>query len=40
MEAILMTLTIIAGLVSLGLASNRWGIDTREGMADDHARSA
>jgi hypothetical protein len=38
MEAIVMILVLIVGLVALDWASLRWGSDSRPQMADDHAR--
>ena len=29
---------IVASLGALGLAARAWGVDSRPGMADDHAR--
>ncbi len=38
MEAFIALVITIAGLVSLDLAADRWGADSRPGMADDHRR--
>jgi hypothetical protein len=38
MEALVMILTIIVGLVALDVAALRWGIDTRPMLPDDHRR--
>ena len=38
MDLILITSLIVSGLAALGLASARWGIDSRDRLADDHRR--
>jgi nitrogen fixation-related uncharacterized protein len=38
MDAIMILAAILVGLVGLDLAALRWGVDTRETPADDHAR--
>jgi hypothetical protein len=38
MDLILITTLIVGGLVALGLASARWGIDSRDRLADDRSR--
>jgi hypothetical protein len=38
MEAIVMIIVLIAGLVALDGFSVRWGADSRPQIADDHAR--
>lgn len=38
MEAAMMILAVIAALAALGGASVTWGADSRERIADDHAR--
>jgi nitrogen fixation-related uncharacterized protein len=38
MDAIMIVAAILVGLVGLDLAALRWGVDTRESVADDHAR--
>jgi hypothetical protein len=43
MEAILLTLVVavvILGLVAFDLLAVRYGVDTRAGIGDDHARHA
>jgi nitrogen fixation-related uncharacterized protein len=38
MEAIIMLLVVVIGLVSLGGTSLRWGADSRDPLPDDHRR--
>lgn len=38
MEAIVMVLILIIGLMILGASSLRWGVDSRPAMPDDHTR--
>ena len=38
MEATMLVLVLIIGLVALGKASLTWGADSREPYRDDHAR--
>jgi hypothetical protein len=38
MEAIVVLLTLIAGLVAFDVAALRWGADSRELLPDDHHR--
>jgi nitrogen fixation-related uncharacterized protein len=38
MDAVLMLIAILIGLVGLDVAALRWGVDTRESVADDHTR--
>jgi nitrogen fixation-related uncharacterized protein len=38
MDAIMILAAILVGLVGLDVAALRWGVDTRESVADDHAR--
>jgi nitrogen fixation-related uncharacterized protein len=38
MEAIFVLVAILAALVGFDLAAMRWGVDSRPGMTDDHAR--
>jgi hypothetical protein len=38
MDLLLITLTIITGLVALAIAAGRWGVDTRPSLPDDHRR--
>ena len=38
MEALIVILTLIAGLIGLDLASLRWGVDSRDPLPDDHRR--
>jgi hypothetical protein len=38
MEATVLVMVLIIGLVALGLASVTWGADSREPYRDDHAR--
>lgn len=38
MEATMLILAVIAGLAAFGRASITWGADSREPIADDHAR--
>ena len=38
MEAIVMFLVLIVGLVALDVAAFRLGADSRPGMTDDHTR--
>lgn len=38
MEATIMAVIMIIGLVALGGASLNWGADTREQYPDDHTR--
>jgi nitrogen fixation-related uncharacterized protein len=35
---VLMLIAILIGLVGLDVAALRWGVDTRESVADDHTR--
>ena len=38
MEAIVMFMVLIIGLVALDAAALKWGADSRRGIPDDHAR--
>lgn len=38
MEALVMIVALIAGLLALDLASWQWGTDSRGMLPDDHAR--
>jgi nitrogen fixation-related uncharacterized protein len=38
MEAIIMMIVLIAGLVAVGAAALLWGADSRDPMPDDHRR--
>lgn len=38
MEALVMVLALIVGLMALDLASFRWGTDSRDLIPDDHRR--
>lgn len=38
MDLLLITSLIVSGLAALGLASARWGIDSRDLITDDHRR--
>ena len=38
MDMLLLTSIILSGLAALGLASVRWGSDSRDPMTDDHQR--
>jgi hypothetical protein len=38
MEAIVMFLAVIIGLIGLDLAALRWGVDSRSSLQDDHHR--
>lgn len=38
MDTMIMIIAILVGLVGLDVAALRWGVDTRESVADDHAR--
>ena len=38
MEALVMILILVVGLTMLGLASARWGADSRPALPDDHTR--
>ena len=38
MDLFLFTSLIVGGLAGLGLASARWGIDSRDPVADDRRR--
>ena len=38
MDAIMILAAILVGLIGLDVAALRWGVDTRESVADDHAR--
>jgi hypothetical protein len=38
MEATMLVLVLIIGLVALGWASQTWGADSREPYRDDHTR--
>jgi uncharacterized membrane protein YdfJ with MMPL/SSD domain len=38
MEALVVILALITGLIALDLASLRWGADSREMLPDDHRR--
>lgn len=38
MEAMMLILAVIVGLAAFGGASITWGADSRERIADDHAR--
>ena len=38
MDLLVITSLIVGGLAALGLASGRWGIDSRDLIADDHRR--
>jgi hypothetical protein len=36
MDALLILLLFVSGLAVLGLAADRFGADSRDGMTDDH----
>jgi len=36
---VLIVLAVVAGLLAFGLLSLRFGVDSRETIGDDHARS-
>lgn len=38
MEALVMIIALVVGLVSLDLTSALWGTDSRDAMPDDHRR--
>ena len=38
MEAIVMVVAFVAGLIALGATSVRWGVDSRPQLPDDHTR--
>ncbi len=38
MDALIILATIFVGLVGLDVAALRWGVDSRDSYADDHAR--
>lgn len=38
MEAIIMFMILIVGLMGLDVAALNWGSDTRDSLPDDHAR--
>lgn len=38
MDALIAFTAILAGLIGLDIAAIVWGADSRESMADDHAR--
>jgi hypothetical protein len=38
MESLLILSTLLATLTALAAASLRWGVDSRERIADDHRR--
>ena len=38
MELLILTSLVFSGLAVLGLASTRWGSDSRDPMTDDHQR--
>jgi len=38
MDAVIMLIAILIGLVGLDVAALRWGVDSRESVADDHTR--
>ena len=38
MDLLVITSLIVGGLAALALASGRWGIDSRDLIADDHRR--
>ena len=38
MEAVMLFLISMVGLIVLGAASLTWGVDSRETYGDDHAR--
>ena len=38
MELIILTTTLVLGLVAFGLAAVRFGSDSRDGMSDDYCR--
>jgi hypothetical protein len=38
MEALVMFLALVVGLMALDLASYRWGADSRDLIQDDHRR--
>lgn len=38
MEALTTLMIIVIALVGLDLAADRWGVDSREVIGDDHAR--
>jgi hypothetical protein len=38
MDALIIFAAILVGLAGLDIAAHRWGVDTRESVADDHIR--
>ena len=38
MDVLSALLIVVAGLVGLDLLADRWGVDSRESIGDDHAR--
>jgi hypothetical protein len=38
MDALIILAAILVGLVGFDIAAVQWGVDTRDSMADDHAR--
>jgi len=38
MDTLIMIIAILTGLVGLDVVALRWGADSRESVADDHAR--
>ena len=38
MEALVMILILVVGLAILGMATERWGTDSRPALPDDHVR--
>ena len=38
MDALIIVVAIIVGLIGLAVAAVIWGVDSRESFADDHAR--
>jgi hypothetical protein len=38
MEALVVFLAVIVGLLGFDLAALRWGVDSRSAMPDDHRR--
>jgi hypothetical protein len=38
MDALIIFAVILAALIGLDIAAAVWGVDSRDGFADDHAR--
>jgi hypothetical protein len=38
MDAVIMIIAILVGLIGFDVAALRWGVDSRESVTDDHAR--